>query len=153
EGLYVNAGGDNPGLHLLEVGRRLDAYQITGWSWITIDGFTVLHTEDKGIAVSGGSNFVTVTHCTVRFSFKQGIQFSGGTNCFIGSNVSYDNADHGMAFVSGFNSGTIQDNESYRNAQPNVRASNGIYMYGAVGNLILRNRLHDNQDSGMHMQT
>jgi hypothetical protein len=48
---------------------------------------------------------------------------------------------------------TVEDNEGYRNALPAQRAANGLYLYGSSNNVIRRNKWHDNQDTGQHVQT
>src|SRR5439155_14518707 len=59
-GLYVNAGGGNPGSHQSRVGRRAYGFRLSGRWWVTISGFTVTRTEDRAIYLSSSSN-----HCVV----------------------------------------------------------------------------------------
>ncbi len=152
-GLYVNAGGGNPGTHRTLVGRRTYGFRLSGRSWVTIDGFTVTRTEDRAIYLSSSSNNSTITNNTVTFANKYGIAASGSSGVLIGSNVVSDNNDHGITLVSGVTGSTVQDNESFRNARPSTRAANGLDVYGSSGNLIQRNRFHDNQDTGLNIRT
>src|SRR5262249_3642467 len=47
-GLFVNAGGGNPGAHVTLVGHRPYGFRLGARSWVSIDGFTVSHHEAKG---------------------------------------------------------------------------------------------------------
>ncbi|MEO6461679.1 MAG: right-handed parallel beta-helix repeat-containing protein, partial [Candidatus Eisenbacteria bacterium] len=60
--------------------------------------------------------------------------------------------DHGITFTAGTRASTIEYNESDYNARPGVRAANGIHLFGAPANTVRRNRLHHNQDTGLHVQ-
>ena len=153
EGLYVHAGGGNPAGYQARVGRRNYGMFLTGTSWITIDGFTVTGTQDRGIYLAGSCANVTLTRNTVTFANKMGIQVSGGSGMLLGSNTVSDNNDHGIALIGGVSGSTLEDNESFRNALPTARAANGIYLFGCPGNVLRRNRLHDNQDTGIHLQS
>lgn len=153
EGLYVNVGGGNPGLREIAVGSRLNGFRLAGKSWVTISGFVVTRTEDSGISLTRSSHNTTIQNNTVTFTGKRGIHVSASTNVRVASNVVSDCADHGIYFVSGVSASTIEDNESFRNARPASRAANGIQIYGSTGNLVQRNRLHDNQDSGVQISS
>ena len=39
EGLYVNLGGDNPGMHQTLVGRRLHGFRLYQGDWVTFNGY------------------------------------------------------------------------------------------------------------------
>ena len=43
-GLFVNAGGGNPGSHRTQVGHRPYGFLVSGKSWVTIDAFTIVWT-------------------------------------------------------------------------------------------------------------
>lgn len=150
-GLYVNAGGGNPGSHQTKVGRRANAFVLSGRSWVTLDGFTATRTEDRAFSITNSSNNVTVTHNTVTFAGRAGIYFSTGTGELIEANVCSDNGDHGIHLASGVTGSTIRANECFRNAHPTVRSANGIYVYSSPSNVIERNRLYDNQDTGLQL--
>jgi parallel beta-helix repeat protein len=152
-GLYVNAGGGNPGTHQILVGRRSYGFRLSGRSWVTIDGFTVTRTEDRAIYLSSSSNNSSITRNTVTFANRYGIHVAGSSGVLIGSNVVSDHNDHGITLTSGVTGSTVQDNESFRNARPGSRAANGLDVYGSSGNLIQRNRFHDNQDTGLNIRS
>ena len=153
QGLYVNAGGGNPAEHHVRVGRRKHGFSMYGRASVTIDGFTVIHTEDRGINVSGSCTNVSIIRNTVRYANKMGIQVSGGFGMRIASNTVSDNNDHGISLTTGVTASVIEDNESFRNARPGERAANGIYLFGSPGDTLRSNRLHDNQDTGLHLQS
>ena len=152
-GLYVNAGSGNPAAHQARVGHREHGFSLPARSWVVIDGFTVTRTEDRGIFLSATCNHVTLTHNTVAFTRRMGIQAVGGSGHLIGSNIVHDCSDHGISLISGVTGSTLEDNESFRNAKPGTRAANGIYLFGAPHTVLRRNRLHDNQDTGLHIQS
>ena len=153
EGLYVNAGGGNPGAHQVRVGRRLYGFVAPTRSYVQISGFTILHAESRGVQLNNICTNFEISHNVIRFAGKYGIQANGGTAVRVDSNLVADNGDHGIVFLSGVTSSTIEDNESCRNRQPTTRFATGIYVYGSPGNVIQRNRVHDNQDSGLQIDS
>lgn len=151
-GLYVNAGGGNPAAHGAEVGVRSYGFYVSSRSWVTIDGFKVSRCDDKGIMVTGATSNIEVLHNAVSFCNRYGIQVAGGSSTHIGWNTVTDNGDHGIALTAGTNGATVEHNESARNVYRFARQANGLFLYGANGNLIQRNRFHDNQDTGENFQ-
>ena len=156
-GLYVNAGGGSPASHLAEVGHRNYGFFISGHSGLTIDGFMVTHGESRGIQLTNSCTNITVSHNVVNFSFGYGIQAVGGSGDLIASNIVSDNFNHGIGLTNNASGGvtgsTVEDNESFRNARPSTRAANGIFLFASPSNVIRRNRLHDNQDSGLQLNS
>ncbi len=150
-GLYVNIGGDDPGSHLTLIGRRLHGFRLSSRSFVTVEGFDVMRTDDRGIYSTGASNACTIRDNRVRFAYRHGISLSGGSSMLIDSNTVTDNQDDGISLVAGATGCTLQDNESARNVHPTERKAQGIELSGAPGNLIQRNRLHHNQDTGEHL--
>src|SRR5262245_46828035 len=146
-GLYVNAGGGNPGSHAVLVSHRTNGFRINARSYVNIQGFTVTRANDKDIYVLSSSTNISITGNTATFSAGQGIGVFSSTSCLVGSNVVSNNGDHGIILQS-TTSSTVADNESFGNARPTERAANGLNLFGSSNNQILRNRWHDNQDSG-----
>ena len=157
QGLYVNIGGPNPGTHTILVGRRTRGFYLSARSYVTIDGFTVTRNEDRGIYLNTGSNYNIIRSNICTWNFRYGIYVSGSAGVLVEKNVISDNADHGILLSKSSSIGstgcTVQDNESMRNIHPTVRRATGILIYGSPGNLIQRNRLHNNQDSGLQIET
>ena len=153
EGLYVNARGDNPGTHQLLAGRRQYGFLAPGRNYLTIDGFTILHSELRGIQLNNACTNVTLTHNTVTFAFRYGIQAVGGSTDLIEGNTVSDCGDHGIMLLNGVTGSTIQNNESARNAQPYGHAANGIHLFNCPSNVVQNNRAHDNQDTGIQIES
>jgi parallel beta-helix repeat protein len=151
-GLYVHAGGGNPAGHRARVGRRNYGFVMYGRSWVTIEGFAVTGTQDRGIHVAESSTRIAILRNTVTFANKMGIQVVGGSGMLLGANTVSDNNDHGISMRSGVTGSVLEDNECFRNARPGQRAANGIYLFGCPGNVLRRNRLHHNQDTGLDIQ-
>ena len=153
QGLYVNIGGDNPGNHDTKIGRRAYGFRLDGKSFVTIQGFHVTRTEDRGIYLTNGADDCDLRGNRIDFAFRPGIQVQTSSRALIEGNVVADNANQGISLTAGTTGCTVQDNECARNAVPNVfHGGSGIYLYGASGNLIQRNRLHENADEGLNMQ-
>ncbi len=152
-GLYVNAGGGNPGTHQAFVGRRGSGFVASGRSWVTISGFEVTRMEDRAISLSSGSDNCVVSNNRVTFARLYGIGLSDAASALISGNYVADGADHGISLGSGSNAATIQDNETCRNADPSVRRANGIYLNRTNNCVVRRNRAHDNQDTGFQINT
>ena len=150
KGLYVNLGGMNPGSRQTLVGKRSYGFSMFAKSWVTIDGFEVARSDDRGINVQGGSSNIVVARNRVSFTGSYGIQNAGGSNVVIEENTVSDCAYHGIGLTAGATLCTVRNNESTRNADPLIRRANGIYMHGAPSNTLYGNRLHHNQDTGMH---
>jgi len=146
-GLYVNLGGDNPGSHSTLVGRRSNGFRVNGRAFVRIEGFQIYRAEDKGIHVLGASNNVVLFGNQVSASYTQGIGLNSSTNCRVGSNVIFENGDHGI-LMSGVTGTIVEWNESFRNARVNTRAANGLNLFGSSTNTIIGNRWHHNQDTG-----
>ena len=151
QGLYVNAGGGNPGAQTILAGRRSYGFRAIGRSWIDIRGFTVLHPEDRGIFLTG-SSFFTIARDTVSLSGTFGFSFVSSSNLTVEDCLTHHNNDHGFQH-SALATSILRRNESHDNARPTVRAANGYYFVNSTGNRIEANRSHHNQDSGFHMQT
>ena len=154
QGLYVNIGGDSPGNHTTLVGHRLYGIHLTGASYVTILGFHVTRVENKGVYLENASSNGIVRGNQVDFAYRYGIAANGCPGVLIEQNVVADNRDNGIALTAGSNGCTVQDNECARNAVAGAfHLGSGIYLYGVSGNLIQRNRAHDNADEGLDFDT
>jgi parallel beta-helix repeat protein len=149
-GLYVNAGGGNPGLHALLVGRRSYGFLLSGRSWVTIAGFQVAHNESRGIYLNSACTNITVSRDTISFANSYGIQSVTGTFHVIEYCQTSDNHLHGIGFTQGSHECVARFNESMRNEDPAIRRANGIYLNASDDNTLYGNRLHHNQDTGLH---
>ena len=152
DGLYVNLQNGNPATHHVSAGRRPYGFQVNGRSRVVIEGFTVAHQEARGIDLINSTE-VTLLGNTVHDALINGIRVEGGADHLLEGNRVSENGDHGIALTSGATGCVLRRNESFRNARPGGRAANGIYLFQAPGNTLIANRLHDNQDSGVHLQS
>src|SRR5262245_55769163 len=98
-GLYVNAGGGNPGVHHAQVGRRLRGILLSGRSFVVIRGLTVTRAEDRCIQLTNCSN-VLIDGNTLTFSGAFGFQANGDSADRVAANRSSDNAGHGCSIVA-----------------------------------------------------
>ncbi len=153
QGLYVNLGGDNPGSHATLVGHRLYGFRLSGKSCVTIEGFHVTRTENRAIYLSSASSNCIVRGNQVDFAYRYSIAVNRCSGVLVEQNVVGDNQDHGIALTNFSDDCTVQDNESARNAHATIRVANGVYLNRAIGNVIQRNRLHHNQDTGEEIQS
>ncbi len=153
KGLYVNLGGANPGLRETLVGRRNHGFNLFGKSWVSIDGFEIARSEERGVNIQTGCSNLVISRNRVSFTQSYGIQSVGGVNLTIEENVVSDCGLHGIGLTAGTTGCVIRNNESFRNVDPSTRRANGIYLFAAPSNTLYGNRLHDNQDSGMHFAT
>jgi acid phosphatase len=151
-GLYVNLGGDNPGLHKAAVGHRQYGFYVSNRSWISIAGFTVTRAENRGIQLTNGSHDVDLNHNVVTLSGRFGVQLENSSTVHFGSNIVSDNSDHGVSITAGSSGCTIEDNECTRNGVPAKHSGDGIYLYGSTANVLQRNNIHDNLVSGVDFQ-
>jgi len=149
QGLYVNLGGVNPGSAQTLVGRRSFGFNLFTKAFVTIDGFEVTRTESRGINVQNGCTDLVIARNRVSFAGSYGIQSVNGQRIVIDGNVVSDCSFHGIGLINGASGCTIRNNESFRNIDPAIRRANGIYLFGAPGNTLVGNRVHDNQDTGM----
>lgn len=149
QGLYVNLGGVNPGSRQTLVGRRSFGFNIFTKSFVTIDGFEVTRTESRGINIQNGCTDLVIARNRVSFANSYGIQTVNGQRIVIDGNVVSDCNLHGIGLTAGASGCTVRNNEAFRNIDPAIRRANGIHLFGAPGNTLVGNRVHDNQDTGM----
>ena len=146
-GLFVNAGGGNPATHHTQVGRRTNGFFASAKSFVVIQGFTVRRAESRCIQLTNSAN-VEVLGNHLESSGKFGLQLNGEHSDHIAANVVSNSAGHGISCTNGTTGCTFEDNESFGNVDPAARTANGLFLTGSPGNVIRRNRWHDNQDTG-----
>jgi parallel beta-helix repeat protein len=149
QGLYVNLSGVNPGSRATFVGHRNYGFNLSTKTFVTLNGFEITRTQDRGINMQTGCTDLIVSNNKVTFANSYGIQTVNGQRITISGNTVSDCNFHGIGVTAGASACVVSNNESFRNAKPDTRVANGIYMYGATGNTISGNRLHDNQDTGL----
>lgn len=151
EGLYVNLDGGNPGRHEILVGRRTYGFRMSGKSWVTIEGFELTHIDDTAINLHLGCSDIVVSGNRITFSGSYGIKSAGGLRVLIEGNSVSESGLHGIGLTAGSTGCVIRNNDSFRNAQQDVRAAKGIYLQMAPSNVIAGNRTYENQDTGIQI--
>ena len=133
-------------------------FSISGKSNVVISGFTITGTPSYGIYVNSSSN-ITLSGNTVSFSGQpvsgqsaSGIYLSSLNGGLIKSNVTHDNAAHGILLTGSTTGVTVQGNTSYHNAYQWERNANGIDVT-APGNFIIGNLTYANEDTGINVYT
>jgi parallel beta-helix repeat protein len=126
-------------------------------SYVTIDGFTITGTADRGIYVFG-SNHITISNNHVSYSgspasgsTRAGIYINSTTNSTISGNTSDHNSFHGIHLTNGANNNLVSNNIMFGNAQGWQRDASGIRLDGSgtTNNTILHNISYGNEDSGI----
>ena len=134
-------------------GATYGAY-VVGRSYVVVSDLTFTDTVIDGIYVSG-SDHVTISGNTVTAAgdprqggTAPGISLRSSSASTVSGNTSDHNSSHGF-YVAGTASGnTIEGNEASLNAEGWQRNAVGIDVL-APGNTVLRNVVHDNEDSGL----
>jgi len=131
-----------------------NAFTISSRSWITVSGFTVTGTTSSGIYLWNSSNITlsqnTVTHAgqQVQGANAVGIYVGSTTNSTVIGNQVDNNSATGIYLTMGSTGVTVDSNEASANAYGWERNANGIDVI-SPGNTVIRNVLHDNEDSGI----
>jgi parallel beta-helix repeat protein len=133
-----------------------NGFLISGRRWITINGFSVIHTSSYGINVTDSSH-VRISANHVQFSgspvsgrTSTGIRIKNTTDSLIVRNTSDHNTYAGI-MVMGVSStrNEVRGNTTFSNAEGYQRAAPGIRIYKGSGNVIDNNVTYDNEDSGI----
>lgn len=151
-GLFVNLGADPSG-HAIAVGARSHGIQILGRTSVRVEGFEIARAETKGIEVALYSHNVQIENNVVTQAGSAGIGLLQCDGVLVrGNRVSGCN-HHGIELRLGVTGAMIVGNESSENARAGESWANGIYLSESSNNLILRNDVHHNQDTGIEIQT
>ena len=153
QGLYVNLVGGNPGARQILVGHRAHGFHLFSKAWVTIEGFDIARTEDRGISIHNGCTDLVIARNRVSFANSYGIQSVNGLRVLIDENVVSDCNFHGIGLTGGATRCVVRNNESFRNAKPGTRVAKGIYLNGAPNNTLVGNWLHHNQDTGLQINS
>ena len=151
-GLVANVGGGNPASHGLMVSLRSHGFLLQGRSHVVIDGFTIAHAGEKGIEVLGGTG-VKIRNNKISQSFSAGIALENCSGVLIQGNRVSDNNHHGIEFRAGVTGSLVERNESFANYHVGEAWATGIYLANSPGNTIQDNLVHENQDSGIEIQS
>jgi len=134
-----------------------NAFRISSMSYVTVTGFTITGTADRGIYVSSSNN-ITITNNQISYSgspssgsTRQGIYITSTSNSTVSGNITDYNSSHGIYLTSGSNNNLVSNNISFGNAQGYVRDASGIRLDGSgtTNNTIFHNISYGNEDSGI----
>jgi len=150
QGLYVRVSG-NPGATELLVGRRPFGFELPGGRGVRVEGFTVQHADLRGFQIANVRD-VVLAGDTVAFSFSQGVLISDAEQVRVERCRIADNGNHGI-FLQRTHRSQVLECEALRNTRLADPAANGIHLRESSENLLRGNRVHENQDTGIHIQT
>jgi len=151
QGLAIDLGGGSPETYAVAVGQRANGFFVSRDN-VVIEGFRVERAEHQGFELIG-CNHVVVRNNVVNLCGAGGIEAQGGDQIQVHGNVVSDCNNHGIIFRLDVSNSTIDDNESFGNVRWGLDGATGIYLSESSNNVLRGNRLHDNQDSGMEIQT
>jgi parallel beta-helix repeat protein len=152
QGLYVNVGGPNPGTVGTQAGHRLNGFHVNGKSWITIQDFCVIASDEKGIELEGGASNIEVNNNYVLLCASSGISMYNCADVTVVGNHVMRNAFHGIELRGGSTGCKILSNDSSWNMDRNSDVATGIYLNGSPDNRIENNRVCHNGDTGIEIQ-
>jgi parallel beta-helix repeat protein len=131
-------------------------FTISSRSWIAISGFTVTGTTSSGIYLWNSAN-ITLSGNTVTASGQRvqganavGIYVGATTDSTLVGNHVDNNSAQGIYLTQGSTRVTVDSNEASFNAFGWQRNANGIDVI-SPDNTIIRNVVHDNEDSGIQL--
>lgn len=147
--VYTAAPGAQP---ILEGGQH--SIVISNLSWISVTGFTmqnstgssVFTNNANGLNVSG--NTVESAGHQIQGQNGQGLYINATTASTFSGNVIADNSADGIYVTGGSTGNAISGNDIYGNAYGWQRNAAGIDLK-APGNIVIGNRTHHNEDSGI----
>jgi parallel beta-helix repeat protein len=137
------------------------AFRLTGYSYITIDGFNVTGTSEDGIYVNT-SDHIIISNNHVSYagipnipgSERCGIYLSTTTYSTVTGNVTDHNSLDGIRLINLSNNNIVSNNISYANSSQYTRQAEGINLYyNSTSNTIIHNIVYANEDSGLNFYT
>jgi len=131
---------------------------ISSRAYITVSGLTITGTRYDGIYVYG-SHDITISGNTVSGAglpesgkTAYGISVRGSSTSVVSGNNVHDNNGTGILLTAGSTGILVSANSASFNAEGFRRNANGINVI-SPGNTLLRNVVHDNEDSGIQFYT
>ena len=142
-----------PGANVTVTGAP-HSFDLSYRSYVDVFGFTSTNTSSSGIYLNHTNhvniigNTVTTAGQPVSGLTAYGIYLTSTTDTVIQDNVTYGNSGAGIYLTGGTTRVTVDHNDSHDNANVYQRAATGIDVR-APANVITRNWLHNNEDSGL----
>ena len=130
------------------------SFDLSYRSYVNVSGFTSTNTSSSGIYLKNtdhatiSANTVTTAGQPVSGLTAYGIYLNMTTDSVVQGNLTYGNSGAGIYLTGGTTRVTVDRNDSHDNANGYQRAATGIDVR-APNNVITRNRLHNNEDSGL----
>ena len=134
---------------------QANGFAISGKSWITVNGFNITSTSDRGITVSTSShitisgNHVSYSGKPVSGQTKSGIFLTNVSDSLVAGNTVDHNTDSGIVLTAGSTRDEVRANVIFSNAQGYQRVAAGVRLYQSPGNTVDANVTHNNEDSGI----
>jgi parallel beta-helix repeat protein len=138
---------------------QANGFYISGRSWITVNGFTITNTSERGIYALTSShltlsgNHISYSGRPVSGETESGIYLSNVSDSFVSGNTVDHNTDSGIQLASGSTRNEIRGNVVFSNARGYTRQAAGIRLYSSPANTVDGNVSHDNEDSGIESYT
>jgi parallel beta-helix repeat protein len=135
-----------------------NGFSISSRSYVTVEGFNVTATPKDGIVVKNSTditlrgNHVTKVGQPVSGSTAKGIRVDSSRDCLVVNNTVDHNTDYGIYLV-GSRQNEVLSNVSFANARGFQRAASGFRIHSSSDNTISGNVSHDNEDSGIELNT
>lgn len=152
--LYANFNGGNPESGTtVNVSKRDHAFRtaFAGQDYVTIEGFYIKLTNNKGIKVEGGSSpavGVVVKNNDIRFSGHHGIYLTNADDAQILNNWVESSHGHGIRVENGSDGALIENNVSAMNYG---LSHAGISLSNSDNATLRLNNSHHNTDSGFEV--
>lgn len=143
----------SPGTNVTVTGAT-HSFDLSYRSYVNVSGFTSTNTSSSGIYLyhtdhaTISRNTVTTAGQPVSGLTAYGIYLNVTTDSVVQGNLTYGNSGAGIYLTGGTTRVTVDRNDSHDNANGYQRAATGIDVR-APSNVITRNRLHNNEDSGL----
>ena len=132
------------------------SFDLSSRNYVNVTGFTSANTTSSGIYLNR-TGHANITNNTVTAAGKPvsgltavGIYLGSTTDTVVQGNATYGNSGAGIYLTNGTTRVTVDGNDSHDNANGFQRAATGIDIRSA-GNVITRNRVHNNEDSGLQL--
>jgi parallel beta-helix repeat protein len=134
---------------------RANGFTIKRRHWVTIKGFTVMHTSSYGISVLR-SSFVKILHNHVSHAGRHGkgltragIWLRYTRDSLVAGNIADHNTYAGIELTTGSTRNRVLRNRVFANVSGYVRKAPGIHVGTAPQNTLRGNVAYHNEDSGI----
>jgi len=132
------------------VSGQFNGFDLSGVSWVTVQGFTVAQTTSHAIKAVLSSN-LTLSDNQIVDAGGRGIYIRDASDITVENNEIHDSLEYGL-YLKTVTNGTIAGNEVTGSGQPiSGGTRKGIYVNGSSNLLIEGNTSAFNSDSGIYL--